>query len=58
MLIKKDRWFIRYVMAIFVEFQHALVVADIDKKKIRNVVRKTFAERRNISLVKDVRMRK
>ena len=28
------------------EFQHALVIADIDKRKIRNVVRKTCAERR------------
>ena len=28
------------------ELQDALVVADIDKKKIRNVMRKTCAERR------------
>ena len=26
--------------------QHALVIADIDKKKIRRVVRKTYAGRR------------
>ena len=39
-------------------FQHALVIADIDKKKIRNIVRKTCAERRKISLLKDVRIRK
>ena len=31
-----------------------LVIADVDKKKIRNVVRKTCAERRTISLLKDV----
>ena len=36
------------------EFQRALVVADIDKKKIINVVRKTCAERRKI----DVKIRK
>ena len=27
------------------EFQHVLVVADVDKNKIRNVVRKTHIER-------------
>ena len=37
------------------EFQHALVAADIGMKKIRNVVRKTFTERRKISLLKDVK---
>ena len=36
-------------------FQHALVIADIDKKKIRKVVRKICAERRKISLLKDVK---
>ena len=35
-----------------------LVVADIDKKKIRNVVRKTRTERGKISLLKDLKMRK
>ena len=30
------------------EFQHALVIADIDKRKVRNVVRKTCAERRKM----------
>ena len=47
MLIKKEhrRRFIKNVMAIRGEFQHALVIADIDKKKIDNVVRKTCAER-------------
>ena len=34
------------------------MVADIDKKKIRNVVRKTCDERRKISLLKDVKIRK
>ena len=40
------------------EFQHALVVANIDKTKIRNVVRETCDERRKISLLKDVKIRK
>ena len=40
MLIKKEhRRFIRHVKAIPLEIQHALVIADIDKKKIRKVVR-------------------
>ena len=32
--------------AISGECQHAVVVSDIDRKKMRNVVRKTCAERR------------
>ena len=40
------------------EFPHALVVADIDKKKIRKIVRMTCTERRNIGLLKDVMIRK
>ena len=43
---KEHRRLIRYVKAIPGKFQHALVVADIDKKKIMNVVRKTYTERR------------
>ena len=39
------------------ELQHALVVADIDKK-IRNAVRRTPIERGKISLLKDVDIRK
>ena len=35
---------------------HALVIGDIDKRKIRKVVRKTCTERRNISLLKDVQI--
>ena len=34
------------------------MVADIDKKKIRKVVRKTCSEGRKISLLKDVTIRK
>ena len=46
-LIKKEhRHSIQNAKAIHGEFQHALMVADIDKKKIRNVIRKTFTERR------------
>ena len=40
------------------EFQLVLVVADIDKKNIRNIVRKICIERRRISLLKDVKIRK
>ena len=40
------------------EFQHALVIADIDKRKSRKVVRKTCAKRRKITLLKDVKIRK
>ena len=58
-LIKKEhRRFIQNVKAIPGEFQHALVIADIDKKKIRKVVRKTCGERRKITLLKDVMIRK
>ena len=39
-------------------FKYALVVAGIDKKKTRNVVRKTFAERRKLSLMWDNKIRK
>ena len=40
------------------EFQHVLEVSDIDKKKIRNVVRKTCSDRGKISLLEDVMIRK
>ena len=57
-LIKKEhRWFIENVRAIPEEFQHALVIADIDKGKIWTVVRKTFAVSRDITLLKDVKIR-
>ena len=38
------------------EFQHALMVADIEKEEISNVERKTCTERRKISLLKDVKI--
>ena len=44
-------------MAIPGEFQRSLLVADIDKKKIRNVIRKTCTERRKI-LLKDLEISK
>ena len=44
--LKKQQRSMQNVKAIPVEFQHALVVADIDKKKIRNVVRKTCTVRK------------
>ena len=40
------------------EFQHALLIVDIDKKKIRKVVRKTCAGRRKICLLKYLMIRK
>ena len=40
------------------EFQHALVIADIDKRKIKKVVNNTCAERRKITLLKDVKIRR
>ena len=40
------------------EFQHALATTDIDKRKIRKVVRNTHSERRKITLLKDVKIRK
>ena len=43
LLVKKEyRWFMQNVKSLPGKFQHALAVADIDKKKIRNVVRKTY----------------
>ena len=58
-LIKKEhRPFIRDVKAIPGEIQYALVVVDIHQKKIRNVVRKTCIERRKISWLNDVKIRK
>ena len=51
-LMKKEhRWFIQDVMAIPGVFLHAFVIADIHKRKIEKVVRKTCAERRRISLL-------
>ena len=59
MLIKKEhRRFIQNVMAFPGECQHALVKADIDERKMWKVVRKTCAERRKITLLKDVKIRK
>ena len=39
-------------------FQHLLMVVDIDKMKIRNVVRKACTENRKINLLKDLMIRK
>ena len=46
------------VKAIPGEFQHALVIVDLDMKIIRKVVRKTWVERKKISFAKDVWIRK
>ena len=59
MLTKKEhQWFIQNVKVIPGEFQHAIVRADIDKKKIRKVVRKICDERRKTTLLKDVKILK
>ena len=59
MLIKKEhRRSIRNVKAIPGEYQHALVVADIDKRKISKIVRTMCTERRKISLLKDLKIQK
>ena len=58
-LMKKEhRRSMRNVMAITGEFQHALVIADIDKRKIRKIAINTCAERRKICLLKEVVMTK
>ena len=40
------------------EFQHSLVIADIDKRQIRKVLRNTCVDRRKITLLKDAKIRK
>ena len=40
------------------EFHHPLVIADTDRKNIKYVVRKTYTERRKVSLLKDLKIRK
>ena len=46
------------VMEISGEFYHVSVVADIDKKKIKNIVRKIHVVSRRIGLLKDVKIGK
>ena len=43
---------------VFVQCTHALVIADMDRKKIRIVVRNTCTKRREISFLKDVIIKK
>ena len=58
-LIKKEhRQFIKNVRAFTWECHHALVIADIDKRKIRKVVKKISAERIKITLLKGVKIGK
>ena len=58
MIKNEHRQFTQNVKSIPEEFQHVLLVADIDRKKIRNVVRKTYTERRKISLLNDMTIKK
>ena len=53
---KEHRRFMQNVKIIPWKFQHALVLADIDERKIVNVVRKTCTDRRKICLLKDVKI--
>ena len=54
MLEKKEhKRFMQNENVIPEEFQHALVITDMDEKEIRKAVRKSCAERRRISLLKD-----
>ena len=55
---KEHRQFVQNVKAIAGELQIASLRADIDKKKLRKAVRKACAERRKITLLKDVTIRK
>ena len=58
-LIKKEhRQSIQSVKAMPGEFLHALVIADMDMKKIMKVEEMTCAEIIEISLLKDVKIRK
>ena len=50
--------FLDSVKAVSVEFHHTLLVADMDKKKIRNVVRMIHIESRKMRLLKDEKIRK
>ena len=56
--MKEHRRFIQNVKAIHGEFQHVLVIADIDNRKMMKVMRKTCAERKKITLLKDVKIKK
>ena len=49
---------IQNVKAIPGEFQHSLVVAHMDKKKMRNVVIRICTEKRKMSLLNDLKIRK
>ena len=55
---KEHRRFVQNMKAIPGEFQISFLSADTDKKKLRKAVRKTCAERRNITLLKGVKIRK
>ena len=54
---KEHLRFIRNVKAIAGEFQHALVLANMDESKTRKVVRWTCVERRKVTLPKDLKIR-
>ena len=51
-LIREHQRLFIYVKVNFGEFQHVIMVADIDKEEERNVVKMTCIERRKIRLLK------
>ena len=53
---REHRQFIQNVKVVAGEFQHALVLSDIDKSKISNVVRDICTEIRKIFLLIDVKI--
>ena len=58
LIMKVHRLFIKNAKEIPGEFSHAFMMADIDKRKLRKVVRKASAERRKITLLNDLKIRK
>ena len=59
MLIKKEHWrILQNAKEISGELQHASMASNIDKKRIRNAVRKTRIVRRKKTLLKDLKIRR
>jgi len=54
---KENRKYVRDVKSIPGELQHRLVVADMDKKKVRKVIRKERTVKRKVWMLKDDNMR-
>ena len=50
---KVDRWFLKNVKVISRELQHSLMVADVDKKQIKETDWKPEDEKRNVTKLRD-----